>query len=219
MLKKRIVVPILLLIILLLIGCTYFFSKVGFQDTNPKKINDDTINSPVMGNTKASNTIIEFMDYKCPYCKKFHESHFQKIKNKYINNGKSNYKVVNASILGEDSIVASRAAHSLYLYYPKEYWKFHNRLLKLQPNNENKWITTKLLDRELSKLNIPPKVLNKIKKDYKSKNSKSWKLANNDKKLYDKYKNNYVPSIYVNGKFIDNPYDSSEIEKAMKNNY
>lgn len=215
MTRKFIILSISTSILLALIFSIYFFTKVGFQDTNYKKLNMDTINSPTMGHIKTNNTIIEFMDFKCPYCKKYHNEYFTKIKKTYINSGKSNYKVVNASILGNDSIKASRAAHSLYLYYPKEYWKFHNKIFELQPNNEKEWLTTELLDRELNKLNIPPKTLKKIKREYKVKGSKPWKLAEYDKKLYNKYKNKYVPSIYVNGKFIKNPYDSKEIKKSI----
>ena len=159
--------------------------------------------------------IVEYGDFKCPYCKKLHNQTFSKIEKNYLINKKANYVVINASILGKDSIVGSRAAHALYLYYPKKYWEFHNRLFELQPNNEKKWITERIIDKELNNLNIPNKSLSKIKHEYKTKNSKAWKLANHDRQLYKKYKIDYVPSVYVNGKFVENPYDLTNLDRYM----
>lgn len=33
--------------------------------------------------------------------------------------------------------------------------------------------------------------------------------------MYKKYKNKYVPSVYVNGKFIKDPYSIKEVEKYL----
>ncbi|WP_192979001.1 thioredoxin domain-containing protein [Staphylococcus equorum] len=216
--RKTIILTLstLVLLLCLLTLSLYFFLQVGFQDTNSEKLSKDTDKNPTIGNSQAPNTIVEFTDFKCPYCKNFHESTFEDIKKIYIDNGRSDYRVVNASILGEDSIKASRASHAINLYYPKKYEDFHNNFLKRQPKNGNKWITDKIIDKELSKLNIPSKSLVKIKTEYKTRNSKAWKLAKHDKKLYEKYNNEYVPSIYVNGKFIKEPNNIKEFHRAIE---
>lgn len=189
-------------ILLLIILGLFFIKTVNFKDTNPNLLKKDTEYSPKKGDN-SKNTIVEFVDFKCPYCKHFHKTMYPSLKKRYIDTNKAEYRVVNASILGKDSIRASRASHALYMYYPQKYWDFYDRLFKHQPNNENEWISYSLIDRELDKLNIPKNKLQKIKKDYKTKNSNSWKLAKKDKKLYDKYNVEYVPSIYVNGRFIE----------------
>lgn len=186
---------------LMILGLS-FIKTVNFKDTNPDLLKKDTEYSPSQGGN-AKNTIVEFVDFKCPYCKKFQKKMYPSLKKKYIDTNRADYRVVNASILGKDSIRASRASHALYIYYPKKYWDFYDKLFELQPNNENEWISYSLIDRELEKLDIPKNKLQKIKKDYKTKNSKSWKLAKKDKKLYKKYNVEYVPSIYVNGRFIE----------------
>ena len=89
-------------------------------------------------------------------------------------------------------------------------------MFELQSNTKNTSITNTLIDEELKKINIPKEKLNLIKKSYKTKYSKSWNLANRDKELYKKYKNEYVPSIYVNGKFIKNPYSFKEVENKLR---
>lgn len=124
-------------------------------------------------------------------------------------------RIVNASILGKDSIKAARAGHALNIYYPEKYEDFHKELFKQQPNSERTWINNKVIDETLDSLHIPEKV-KKIKISYKTKNSKSWKATDKDKYLYRKYNIDYVPSVYVNGKFIKDPYKIKNIKEYLQ---
>ncbi len=47
--------------------------------------------SPSLGQTDAPVTMVEFTDYQCPYCKRFHDSTFKKLQEKYIETGKLRY--------------------------------------------------------------------------------------------------------------------------------
>ena len=42
---------------------------------------------PSLGDPQAPLTIVEFSDFECPYCKRFHETSFQRLKEEYINKG------------------------------------------------------------------------------------------------------------------------------------
>jgi protein-disulfide isomerase len=46
-----------------------------------------------LGATSAPITLVEFADYQCPFCKKFHDTTFPEIKSKYIDTGKVRYVV------------------------------------------------------------------------------------------------------------------------------
>lgn len=46
---------------------------------------------PVLGDKNAPVTIIEFSDYQCPFCKRFHDQVFPEIKKNYIDTGKVRY--------------------------------------------------------------------------------------------------------------------------------
>lgn len=47
-------------------------------------------NDPVMGDAKkAKVAIVEFSDFECPFCKKFHEEAYQKLIDKYVTTGKA----------------------------------------------------------------------------------------------------------------------------------
>lgn len=47
--------------------------------------------NPVLGSTKATIALVEFSDYFCPYCSRFHRTTFDLIKKNYIDNGKLLY--------------------------------------------------------------------------------------------------------------------------------
>jgi len=49
-----------------------------------KLVDDD----PMLGNKNAPVTIVEFSDFECPYCGRFHSQTFPQIKQEYIDTGK-----------------------------------------------------------------------------------------------------------------------------------
>jgi len=55
------------------------------QPTLPLKISSE--NNPVIGNPDAPITIIEFSDFQCPFCAKFHMQTLPTIMDEYINKG------------------------------------------------------------------------------------------------------------------------------------
>ncbi|MBI3453839.1 MAG: DsbA family protein [Rhodospirillales bacterium] len=70
---------------------------------------DDIINdpdSPVSGNPKGDVTVVEFFDYRCPYCKQVAPHITQLVKE----DSKLRIVYKELPILGPDSIVAARAA-------------------------------------------------------------------------------------------------------------
>ena len=211
--KKTIYILGAIIFIILLASSIYIFKHINLQSVNKNDLNSEVVSNPTIGNENADNVIVEFLDYKCPYCKKYHNKISSPLYDKYIKNGKVKVKIVNAAILGDDSLIGSRAAHSINLYYPEKFLEFHNKMFELQPSHENTWITYNLIDEELDKLNIPKEKLKKIKKDYKTKGSKSWELAKKDQRIYEFFNNKYVPSIYVNGVFIKDPYSINNLIK------
>ena len=56
------------------------------QPTTPVKISID--NDPIIGKLNAPITIIEFSDFQCPFCARFHIQTLPAIMNEYVNDGK-----------------------------------------------------------------------------------------------------------------------------------
>ncbi|HID9439999.1 thioredoxin domain-containing protein [Staphylococcus epidermidis] len=161
--------------------------------------------------------IIIYGDFKCPYCKQLEEEIVPKLKKEYIDKDKVKYKFVNMAFLGEDSIKGSRAGHAVENIAPKQYFKFQKLMFSKQPNNEKEWITEKLIDQQIDKLNISHRKAEKIKTDYKKKNSQSWKDAKKDQKTCKKKNIQEAPTVFINGKEVQNVYDYQEYKKYLKN--
>lgn len=51
----------------------------------------DIAGNPVLGNTKAPVTLIEFSDYQCPFCQRHYTQTFGQIKKDYVDTGKVKY--------------------------------------------------------------------------------------------------------------------------------
>ena len=88
-------------------------------------------------------------------------------------------------------------------------------MFEQQPDNEKAWITTKLVDKQIDKLNIDNQTKVKIKDDYKKKNSKSWEAAKKDRQQYKKNHIDTAPTIYVKGEKLKDPYKFSSYEKLL----
>jgi protein-disulfide isomerase len=169
-------------------------------------------------NQETKNEIIIYGDYKCPYCKKLEESIMPKLKKDYIDKGKVKFTYVNMAFLGEDSIKGSRAGHAVQNIAPKEFLDFQKNMFSVQPNHEEKWITDKLLDKQIGKLDISKKKEEKIKKDYKIKGSQSWNDAKEDKIKAKEEKIKLAPSVFINDKEIEDVYNFNEYKKRLNNN-
>jgi protein-disulfide isomerase len=59
----------------------------------PAKVRLDDVAPNVLGSAGAPVTLIEFTDYQCPFCKRFHERSWPEIKAKYVDTGKVRFVV------------------------------------------------------------------------------------------------------------------------------
>lgn len=57
----------------------------------PKDVKVSIDDDPIKGDMNAPITIVEFSDYQCPYCRKFHSQVLPKIEEEYIKTGKVRY--------------------------------------------------------------------------------------------------------------------------------
>ena len=63
------------------------------------------------------------------------------------------YQFINASFLGKDSLMGSRAGNAIQSIAPKEYLTFQ-KIYMLINKKKKHWITETLLDKEIDQLNI-----------------------------------------------------------------
>ncbi len=74
------------------------------KELKPQLVN--TPASPVLGNPSGDVTVVEFLDYRCPYCKAMH----QPIADMIAADGNVRVVIKEFPILGDDSLFAARAA-------------------------------------------------------------------------------------------------------------
>jgi len=86
---------------------------------------------PVKGNTKAKVTIIEFADFRCPFCEQFFTNTMPQIIKDYVDTGKAKFAFRNFAFLGAASTVAADASECAN--DQGKFWDFYNYLYKNQP--------------------------------------------------------------------------------------
>lgn len=101
----------------------------GFLGNNAELIRNDP-NSFVGGNPEGDVTLVEFFDYRCGYCKKFHPVLEELLKTD------KNLRVVYKEfpILGPDSQLASQAAIAALIQDKALYLPFHTAMMEAKGN-------------------------------------------------------------------------------------
>ncbi|MFN3655476.1 MAG: DsbA family protein [Candidatus Nitrosotenuis sp.] len=124
------------------------FAVVYFA--NPKDTQNDftfqqllDIGSPPHGSVLAPITIIEFGDYQCTFCYKFHQSNLGTLTEEYIESGKARLVFVDFTLNGEDSVLAAEAAHCAN--EQGKFWKYHDELYNNWGGERTGWINKQSL--------------------------------------------------------------------------
>ena len=100
--------------------------------------------SPIMGNHSAPITILEWGDYQCTFCYKFHNTTLKTLEKDYIESGKVNLVFKDFPLNGPDSVLA---AESTYCAKDQRlYWEYHNEVYNNWAGERTGWITRDSLD-------------------------------------------------------------------------
>ena len=96
-----------------------------------QKVDVGVGNFPLKGNANAKVTIVEFADFRCPFCEQYFTNTLTQIMKDYVDTGKVKYAFRNYAFLGPASVVAANAAECAN--DQGKFWDFHNYLYKNQP--------------------------------------------------------------------------------------
>ena len=99
--------------------------------------------STMLGNTNAKITIVEFGDYQCTFCYKFHDETMDKINQKYIKTANVNFIYKDFPLNGEQSILASEASYCAQKQ--NKFWEYHDTLYNNWGGENTGWITKNVL--------------------------------------------------------------------------
>ena len=165
-----------------------------------KDIQNDP-NAPVAGNPQGDVTVVEFFDYRCPYCKAGHE----RLKQVVAKDGKVRLVLKEFPILGPESVFASRAALAAHRQDPKKYYGFHDALLSSKERITND-ITLKIAG--ASGLDVE-----RLKKDMAAPEISRMLEANAD--LAEELGINGTPAFIVGDNLAPGAVDAATLEKMI----
>ena len=101
--------------------------------------------STMLGNPNAKITIVEFGDYQCTFCYKFHDETMKKINQEYIKTANVNFIYKDFPLNGEQSILASEASYCAQKQ--NKFWEYHDTLYNNWGGENTGWITENVLQR------------------------------------------------------------------------
>ena len=124
---------------------------VGLTSNFEKSSDDSSIlnkenliqGSTMLGNPNAKITIVEFGDYQCTFCYKFHDETMKKINQEYIKTANVNFIYKDFPLNGEQSILASEASYCAQKQ--NKFWEYHDTLYNNWGGENTGWITENVL--------------------------------------------------------------------------
>jgi len=152
------------------------------------------VGSTILGNPDAKITIVEFGDYQCTFCYKFHNDVMKKINEKYIKSGDVNFVYKDFPLNGKSSILASEASYCAQ--QQDRFWAYHDMLYENWGGENTGWITQEALTDFAKKIGLNLEKFNSCMKNSEFRQ----KVINNE--LFAKEINiNATPSFLI---FNDN---------------
>lgn len=214
------IIVVLAIVVAIIIRMSTHDSAPNTARQNEKEMVTDTQSQPHQGAKENKIVIVEYGDFKCPYCGAFERNIKPQLQKEYIDTQKVQFRYVNVLIHGEESELSAKAALAVNQYAPNQYWAFHKLLYQGQPSNKDDvttkhWLTDNFIQQQLKKLDLSPKQLEKITSAYRDKNGEIAKKAQNDNNLAKKYKVPQVPSLYINGEPIEDTKDFDTIKSKV----
>ncbi len=105
-----------------------------------QKQNVDIGHLPPQGNKNTKVKIVEFGDFRCPFCDRFFKDTLPQLQKDYVDTGKVAFYFRHYQFLGPASIVAGNASECAN--EQNKFWEFHNYLYENQPPESDTSIYT-----------------------------------------------------------------------------
>lgn len=154
-----------------------------------------------LGNVYSDNVIIEFFDYRCRYCQKFHQQMLQALEDGKLKNIR--WIVIEAPIFGDEANHVAR-----YVLAAKEQGKYKEMFLEVAKKAPSALYEVEDIAQELG-LN-----LEQLKMD--AYTDKVMDVFKKNIKLYKKFKTASVPLIIVNKKIYNEALLDNELEEVLE---
>ena len=155
---------------------TYGINSDSSEIITPAKLIEN--GSPFLGNPDASITILEWGDYQCTFCYKFHQNTLQIINEDFIKTGKVKVVFKDFPLNGPDSKLAAEASYCAQ--DQEKYWQYHDEVYRNWGGERTGWITREALTEFAQVVNLDTEKFNKCLDDnkYESKVNSLYEFGN-----------------------------------------
>ena len=123
--------------------------------------------SPLLGNSDAKITMVEWGDYQCTFCYKFHQSSKDIIIDEYVNTGKVNFVFRDFPLNGPDSVLAAQASYCAN--DQGKYWEYHDETYLNWAGERTGWVNRDSLTKFAKTVDLDVQEFNKCMDDEKYK--------------------------------------------------
>lgn len=121
--------------------------------------------SPVLGHSSAPITIVEWGDYQCTFCYKFHQSSKDLLMQEYVDTGMVKFVFRDFPLNGPDSVLAAEASYCAG--DQGKYWEYHDEIYKNWAGERTGWVTRQSLNQFANTVGLDLVQLNKCLDDKK----------------------------------------------------
>ncbi len=106
--------------------------KVNIKDVDIK-------NEPYIGNVNAPVVMAYWMDYQCPFCRRFEQETLPTLIEKYVNTGKLKIVFKDFQFLGEDSQTGGLAENAVWETAPQSFGAWQKAMYEKQDDENGGW--------------------------------------------------------------------------------
>ena len=119
-------------------------------------LNPTYSSASALGSSNAKVTMIEFGDYQCQYCKRFHSETKDSIIKNFVNTGQVRFLFKDFTINDKPEDKASTlAADASYCAADQgKYWQYYDEVYKNSKGENIKWINTDMLKQFAKNVNV-----------------------------------------------------------------
>jgi len=134
-------IPLMIGLVAGVISVTYSADSYDSNKFTVSKLIEN--GSPIKGDPSAPITILEWGDYQCTFCYKFHQNTLDIINEDFIKTSKVKLVFKDYPLNGPDSLLAAEASYCAQ--DQEKYWQYHDELYKNWGGERTGWITRESL--------------------------------------------------------------------------
>lgn len=126
--------------VVLIVG---LIAALVWMQASQETVGQDRFNlaqQPSMGDPGAPVKVVEFGDYKCPFCRLFHEEVVSRL-NQYIVSREIEFYFINYQFIGPDSTTAGVAGECILRQDEDAFWQYHDAMYRNQGPESQVWAT------------------------------------------------------------------------------